>query len=206
MTLYHYWRSTSSWRVRFMLAQKKIEVKYVHVNLLDNETERPEHLKRNPMGFVPVLEIAPGKYLFESVAIGEWLEETHPQNPLLPKDSFARAEIRALCEWINAGIQPLGNLTVTDHLSNDPEEKKAWTQHWVRRGFTAYEKLIAKTSGDFCFGNQLTMADIFLVPQCYAALRNEVDLNGFPTIARINANILQTEGAQATHPDRFKPA
>src|ERR1700723_2518626 len=116
MTLYHYWRSTCSWRVRMMLAYKKIDVKYVHVNLLDDETDRPEHRARNPMGYVPVLEIEKSKYIFESVAIGEWLEETHPAQPLLPKDSFARAEVRALCELINAGIQPLGNLPVIDHL------------------------------------------------------------------------------------------
>jgi maleylacetoacetate isomerase len=206
MTLYHYWRSTCSWRVRFMLAHKKIEVKFKHVNLLDDETDRAEHRTRNPMGYVPVLEITPGKYLFESVAIGEWLEENHPAHPLFPEDSFARAEVRTLCELVNAGIQPLGNLTVTEHLSNDAEERKRWTQHWVKNGFQAYEKIVTKTAGEFAFGNTLTMADIFLVPQCYAAQRNEVDLSRFPLIQKINANILKTEAAQASHPDRFKPA
>jgi maleylacetoacetate isomerase len=206
MTLYHYWRSTCSWRVRMMLAHKKIAVTYKHVNLLDDETDLPEHRARNPMGYVPVLEIAPKKYLFESVAIGEWLEENHPANALFPKDSFARAEVRTLCELVNAGIQPLGNLTVVEHLSNDAEERKRWTQHWVKNGFQAYEKIVAKTAGEFAFGNTLTMADIFLVPQCYAALRNDVDLSEFPLIQKINANILRTEAAQASHPDKFKPA
>ena len=111
-----------------------------------------------------------------------------------------------MSEIINSGIQPLGNLTVTDHLSSDPEVKKKWTQHWVNNGFNAFEKILSKTAGDFVFGNSLTMADIFLIPQCYAALRNEVDLAEFPMIARINANVLKTESAQASHPDRFKPA
>jgi maleylacetoacetate isomerase len=208
-TLYHYWRSTSSWRVRWMLAHKKIAVQYVHINLLNDDSDSPEHLKRNPMGYVPVLEVpsAEGnKRLIESVAIGEWLEETHPTHPLLPKDPFARAEIRSLCELINAGIQPLGNLTVTDHLSADLEERKKWTQFWVTRGFRAYEKLISKTAAEFAVGKSLTMADIFLIPMCYAALRNEINLAEFPTIARVNAHVLKTESAIASHPDQFKPA
>jgi maleylacetoacetate isomerase len=208
LTLYHYWRSTSSWRVRWMLAFKKIPVKYVAINLLNEESLSPEHLKRNPMGYVPVLEVPTKEkkqFLIESTAISEWLEEVHPSPTLLPKAPFDRARVRALCELINAGTQPIVNLTVNEKISDDPEERKRWNAFWIRRGFNAFEKLVQETAGEFCFGNTLGLADIYLVPQCYAALRNDVALEEFPTIARIYAHALETEGGIASHPDRFRP-
>jgi maleylacetoacetate isomerase len=208
LTLYHYWRSTSSWRVRWMLAFKKIQVKYVPINLLNEESLSPEHLKRNPMGYVPVLEVPTREkkhLLIESTAISEWLEEVQPSPALLPKAPFDRARVRALCELINAGTQPIVNLTVNEKLTDDPEERKRWNAFWIRRGFNAFEKLVQETAGDFSFGNSLTLADIYLVPQCYAAIRNGVALEEFQTIARIYAHALETESGTASHPDRFKP-
>jgi maleylacetoacetate isomerase len=208
MTLYHYWRSTSSWRVRWILAYKKIEVDYVPINLLGDDADSPTYLKKNPMGFVPLLEVptASKPYLLtESTAIAEWVEELQPTPALLPANSFDRAQVRALVQLVNSGIQPLGNLTTVEKLSEDPEQRKAWTQHWVRRGFHAFEKIVEKTAGTYAFGDSLTLADIFLVPQCYAALRNDVSLDEFPIISRLNMKALSTESGKASHPDCFKP-
>jgi maleylacetoacetate isomerase len=207
--LYHYWRSSCSWRVRWILAYKSIPAEMIDVNLLNEESLSPEHLKRNPMGYVPVLEVPTDKQthlLIESTAIAEWVEEVKPSPPLLPRDAYDRAQVRTLVELVNSGIQPIGNLTVLEHLSSENEVRKAWSQHWIRRGFDAYEKLVQKTAGEFAFGNSLTLADIYLVPQCYNALRNDISLDDYPTIARVHARALQTESGQASHPDRFKPA
>jgi maleylacetoacetate isomerase len=206
LRLYHYWRSSSSWRVRWALARKGISAEMIAVNLLEGASESPEHLKRNPMGYVPALETPGGKFIGESVAIIEWLEETHPAHPLLPRDLFLRARTRQLVEIVNSGTQPLQNLGVTEMVSEDGEKKKAWNQHWIRKGLDAYEILVKETAGKFAIGDEPTMADLFLIPQCYNASRNEIDLTEFPTIERINRAGLALESCQAAHPERYKPA
>ncbi len=203
--LFHYWRSSSSWRVRWGLEIKKLRCEMVAVDLLKNQSEAPEHLARNPMGYVPTLEVTGGRFIGESVEILEWLEETHPQHPLLPKDPLARARARQLVEIVNAGTQPIQNLGVTEMYSDDPEKKKAWNQHWIRKGLGAYEALVRETAGKFSMGDQLALPDLFLIPQCYNASRNEVALGEFPTIERINRAGLATESCEASHPERYKP-
>jgi maleylacetoacetate isomerase len=206
--LYHYWRSTSSWRVRWILDYKNIQVDYVPINLLNNESESPGFLRHNPIGHVPVLEIqtAHGPLnLTESTAIAEWLEETSSGPRLLPSNAFKRAQVRSLCELVNSGIQPLVNLTVGEKLSEDQEVRKQWNQHWITRGFRAYEKLIQATAGKFVLGDEMTLADIFLAPQCYAAERNDVRLEEFPLISKVYANLLETPSGQSSHPDRYRP-
>jgi len=140
LRLYHYWRSTSSWRVRWALAHKGIPCEYVAVNLLDDETDRPEHRARNPMGYVPVLD-ADGRLLTESVAMLEWIEELWPAPGLLPRDPWLKARTRALVEIINAGTQPVQNLSVLERLSDDPAARKAWAQHWIRLGLDSFDTL-----------------------------------------------------------------
>lgn len=209
LRLYHYWRSSSSWRVRWALALKGLPCEMIAVDLLSGESESQAHLSRNPLGYVPVLEIVGDKprLLTESVAIIEWLEEVHPAPALLPADAFDRARIRQLCEIINAATQPLANPNVTDEHSSDAAEKKRWNQLWIRRGLHAYEALAREKAGRFTFGDTLSMADLFLVPQCYNALRSEIALEReFPLLARIDANCLATPSCQAAHPDRYKPA
>jgi maleylpyruvate isomerase len=213
LRLYHYWRSTSSWRVRFALAAKGIPAEYVAINLLENESESPAHLARNPMGYVPVLEIPaatagsaqPGHCLGESLAIIEWLEETYRATPLLPADPWLRARARQLAELINSGTQPLINLGVAARHSTDEAEQKAWNQHWIRKGLSAYEALVAETAGKLSVGDSLTLADICLIPQCYSAARNDVTLDEYPTIARIQAEAAKLAAYQSSHPDRYKP-
>jgi maleylacetoacetate isomerase len=215
LRLYHYWRSSSSWRVRWALELKKFQYESVAVNLLDDETDRPEHRGRNPMGYVPVLEFldlpddAPlsRRYLTESVAIVEWAEERKPVPSLLSESAEERAHIRRLVEIVNSGIQPLQNPPVFGAVSRDDEERKQWCQRWIRQGMKAYAEWIQGSSGKFSVGNEITMADLYLIPQCYAALRFEIDLEKeFPTLAKIYAHALETESCKASHPDRFKPA
>jgi maleylacetoacetate isomerase len=205
--LYHYWRSSSSWRVRWCFQLKGIEAELVPVSLLSGESESPEHLARNPLGYVPVLELAPGQYLGESIAILEWADETVSRFPLLPKEALARARVRQLVQTINADTQPLQNLSASlVHAPDDPAEQKRWNRHWNENGLSAFEKLISSTAGKYSFGDELTQADLCLIPQCYAALRNDVELDRFPRVARIYRDCLELPSCQAAHPDRFKPA
>ena len=210
LRLYHYWRSSSSYRVRFALGLKGIAFESAIVNLLTEDTESPEFRKRNPAGQVPVIELQDGpdagKFIAESMAIMEWLEETQPKPALLPGTALDRARIRQLAEIVNSGTQPLHNLTVFQHHSPEPAEQRRWNQHWIRNGMQAYETVVRETAGKFSMGDSPTLADTCLVPQCYAAERFDVPLSDYPTIARINANLLALPSCQAAHPDRFKPA
>jgi maleylacetoacetate isomerase len=212
LKLYHYWRSSSSWRVRWALTHKGIPAEYIAISLLNGESESPEHLARNPLGYVPVLEvievIEEGKkaaHLFESIAIIEWLEETHPQNPLLPRDPWSRARARQLAEIINADTQPLQNLPPQELHSQDPAEKKRWAQHWIRLGLQTYETIVRETAGQFSIGNEISIADLCLVPQVYNAKRYDIDLSAYPIIQKICAEAEKTEAWQQSEPERFKP-
>ncbi|MBI3544841.1 MAG: maleylacetoacetate isomerase [Deltaproteobacteria bacterium] len=204
-TLYHWWRSSSSWRVRWALELKGVKADLVLVNLMTGENEQPAHLARNPMGYVPVLALD-GRNMIESMAILEYLDETHPSPRLIPGDAYDRQHVRALSELINAGTQPIHNVDVFEHHSADPEEQKRWNAHFIRRGLKAFEKLASPRAGAFAFGNQVTAADLCLVPQCFAAARFGVDVAAeFPLVARWNAASLATPECQASHPDRYKP-
>jgi maleylpyruvate isomerase len=209
LKLYHYWRSTSSWRVRWGLEIKGLKPEMIAINLLNDDSDSPEHLARNPMGYVPVLEVHTGErthYLSESLAILEWLEETFPNDALYSEDAFMRAHARMLCEIINSGTQPLGNLTVTEHLSKlVPDSSKIWSQHWIRKGLRAFERQAQKHSGSLSIGDELSMPDLFLIPQCYSALRNEVSLDEFPLVAKIYKAACELSSAKASHPDRYQP-
>jgi maleylacetoacetate isomerase len=215
LRLYHYWRSTSSWRVRWAMAHKGIAPELVHVSLLDGESESPAHRARNPLGYVPVLEFLEEKdparrYLVESLPIIEYLEETSPANPFLPKDPRDRAHVRALAEIVNAGIQPIQNITVQIHVASDSDpdhaaKRKAWAAHWIANGLEAYEKLAAPRAGKFSFGDAPTLADLTLVPQLYGAIRNDASFAHLPTVTRAYESSLRTEACRASEPDRFKP-
>jgi len=207
--LYHYWRSSSSWRVRWALAHKGIESDFVAINLLSDEPESPAHRARNPMGFVPVLEVPNPSgspiYLGESLAIIEWLEEMQPRPSLLPRDPLLRARVRQLSEIVNAGIQPLQNLGPQFMYSDDPEKRKTWCRHWIEAGMTAYEAICKDTAGRFSVGDSVSMADLCLVPQCYSARRYDIDLNQWPTLARVEAECLKVDACKQTAPEKFQP-
>ncbi len=206
--LFHYWRSSSSWRVRLALDWKTLPYEPVAVNLLNGESESPEHLKRSPAGFVPVLEI-PGEtspYLCESLAIIEYLESVHPdRRSLIPGTPIEQARIRALAEIINAGTQPVQNIPVLERHSSDPAEQKAWAREFIARGLAVYEKTCVATAGRFSVGDRFTLADVCLIPQIYNAERYQVDLAAFPTILRVHGECTKLVEFQSSHPDRFAP-
>lgn len=205
-TLYHYWRSSSSWRVRMALAHKGIVPEYIAVDLLKGEQTLPLHIARNPAGQVPCLEWLDAQgmpvRLAESVAITEWLEECYPNPPLLPRDPLARARVREIVQLINAGIQPVQNMKVMQLVSADQDKRAEWAQHWIGAGFSTLEKRLALTSGRFCVGDDLSLADIFLVPQCYNAVRFAVPLNKYAVIERLHQTISALDLCQSTAPEK----
>lgn len=198
VVLHSYWRSSSAWRVRIALALKNIPYEYRAVHLVKDGGEqlKPEFGSLNPMQAIPVLQID-GLTLSESVAIIEYLEETRPDVPLLPKDAGQRAKIRRIAEIINADIQPLQNLRI---LKRIPEENRAdWPKSFIEHGFRAIEAFLKESAGKYCFGDSVTLADVFLVPQVASARRFNVDLAAFPTIARIDEELSKLTAFQAAH-------
>ena len=143
-----------------------------------------------------------GNVITQSLAIMEFLEDYYPEKQrLLPKEAIGKAKVREISEIINAGTQPLQNLSVITLHSSDPEERKIWSQFWISKGLKVVEELLAKSSGKYCVGDQITMADCCLVPQIYNANRFAVDMNQFPNITRI-LNALEVEKAFiAAHPN-----
>jgi maleylacetoacetate isomerase len=199
ITLFHYWRSSCSWRVRWALAIKGVTYESKPVNLLKGEQRSPEYLKLNPSGLVPCLMID-GVPSGESLAMLEWIEEKFPRRALLPQDPASRMRVRQMCLSVVAGTQPLQNLGVQNYYSDDPAKKFAWAKHWTINGMRAFDALIEPHAGTFCFGSQLTMADICLIPQCYNAVRYGVDLDQYPRLKRIYEHCLSLPECDAAAP------
>jgi maleylacetoacetate isomerase len=208
--LYHYYRSSSSWRVRWALAHKGLSYRGEAVDLLKGEQRAAAHKEKNPLGTVPVLYID-GVYIAESVAILEYLEEARQAAPLLPKSPKDRARVRQLVQIIVADTQPLQNLGVLQHvekLTGVPESRKKWAEHYIAKGLDAVETLLTRPDwpqGPYCYGDAVTMADLCLIPQCYNARRQELDIGRWPRIAAIEAAALATEAAKSSHPDVWQP-
>ena len=208
LKLYHYWRSSASWRVRWAFSLKGIVCEFVVIDLLKGEQKSEAHLQRNPNGSVPVLEIienGTSQFLSESIAIMEWAEELYPKPSLLPGDPFLRGRVRQLSELINADVHPVQNLRVRKMVSEDEAKQKEWSRHWIRRGFNAYELLVKETAGKFSVGNTVTMTDLCLIPQCTNAKRFDIALEEFPIIARIYNTAMETEACKASAPEKFQP-
>ncbi|XP_068110586.1 maleylacetoacetate isomerase isoform X1 [Hyperolius riggenbachi] len=201
--LFGYFRSSCSWRVRIALALKGIEYDNHPINLIkDGGQQMTDEYKRvNPMQQVPALRID-GVTFSQSLAIIEYLEETRPHPPLLPRDPIKRAQCRMISEHVASGIQPIqvsSNLYVLQKVG---EGKMEWAQHFIKRGFQALEQLLQETSGRYCLGDEVTMADLCLVPQVANAERYKVDMSPYPTISRINQSLLQLKAFHDTHPSR----
>ena len=208
LVLYAYWRSSASYRVRLALAAKGLAHRVIPVNLVAGEHKTEGHLARSPTSYVPSLVID-GKPYFESVAIIELLDELYPDPPLYPRDPFARAHVRAMVELVNSGIQPLQNLNVTQRLPGDTASKDAWVHHFITKGLTALERTIAthEAAGPsgrfaFAFGDTLTAADLFVVPQLLGARRFHVDIAPFACLTRSEASTLSLPGMTAATPER----
>jgi len=212
MKLYSYFRSSASYRVRIALNLKGLAYEYLPVHLVRDggEQHAPAYRSLAPEGLVPVL--ADGDLaVHQSLAIIEYLDETHPQPPLLPPDAAGRAAVRAIALDIACDIHPLGNTRVLKYLATncgqDKEGTDAWIRHWIGTGFGALETRLAQdpARGAFCHGDAPTLADIMLVPQVFNARRFGVDMSRFPTIIAIDARCAElaafADAAPAQQPD-----
>ena len=199
MTLYGYWRSGASWRVRSVLNLKgftdeEIEYKYVHLVKDGGEQHSEAYKKLNPSELLPTLVIhAEGGdiVLSESLPICEYLEEAYPDRgqKLLPADALNRFKVRRLCETINAGTQPIQNLSVLQRIEKlaGAEAKIPWAVEVNKKGLATFEAFIADTKGTYCVGDQVTLADCFLIPQLYNADRFGLSLDDYPNIKAVRA-------------------
>ena len=214
IVLHHFWRSSASWRVRWALELKQLPWTSRAVDIVKGEHQALDFVGvRSPISHVPCLEID-GRALTESVAILEWLEETHPTPAIYPRDPWVRARCRQLVELMNAGTQPLQNLVVLDAISREPGPRGEWAARWIARGLTAFEHALATiereggapASGPHALGATVTAADIFLVPQLPNARRFGVDMRAFPRVCAVEAAALATEACASTAPEKWQPA
>ena len=208
MILYGFWRSSATWRVRVALAHKGLAFDYRPVNTQregGGEQHEPGYLALNPMGQVPLLVVDEGgtsARIAQSMAILEYLEERHPERPLLPHDPLARARARQLAEIVNAGIQPLQNTSVQRHVRALGQDDRAWVVHWVARGLGALEAEARASAGRFAVGDAPSFADVCIVPELYFARRFAVDLARYPTLLRIEQACAELDAFQKAHADR----
>jgi maleylpyruvate isomerase len=193
LKLHNFFRSSTSTRLRAALNLKGLDYDYVAYVLRDGETRTPEYLAKNPQGLVPTLELEDGTALTQSLAIIEWLDETHPEPALLPADPLGRARVRGLAYMIACEIHPLNNLRVLfrlrDQFGADEEAQKAWFTHWVETTFDALETALADSTdtGIYCHGDTPGLADLCLYAQVWNNRRFGIPLENWPTIARIFA-------------------
>ena len=194
MKLYGFWRSSAAFRVRIALNLKGIVPEAVSINMMAGEQGGGDYSGVNPLHLVPTL-VDGDAVLHQSVAIIEYLDETHPEPPLLPGDAASRGRIRAVALAIAADTHPLHTLRVYRHLQDsfgfDDDQFTAWTTHWLTTAFAAVEKTLKGTDGEFCFGNSPTLADSCLVSQIVVCERFGVEMGPFPTIARIGERCLE---------------
>ncbi|NIJ66083.1 maleylacetoacetate isomerase [Sphingomonas leidyi] len=205
MILHDYFRSSAAYRVRIALNLKGLAYARRDVMLLEDQQRSPEHLARNPQGFVPALEVD-GKVITQSLAIIEWLDARHPEPRLIPADPDARAGAMARALVIAADTHPLNNLRVMRRLKAmgvDEEERNAWTRHWIAEGFAALEAMAG--GGRFLGGDAPGIADLCLVPQMYNARRFETPLDAFPRLVAIDAAATALPAFAAAHPDAVAP-
>ncbi len=214
MKLFNYFRSSASYRVRIALALKGLAYEYVPVHLVRAEHRTPDYADRVGDALLPALELDDGATLVQSMAIIEYLDETHPRPPLLPADALGRAHVRALAQMVACEIHPVNNLRVlkylTQTLGQDEAAKTAWYRHWVRGGLEAFERQLGLLAADreaagqppsrFCWGEAPTLADCCLVPQIFNAQRFQVDLAGLPRTMAAWEAASALPAFQAAHP------
>jgi maleylpyruvate isomerase len=208
MKLIGYFRSSAAFRVRIALELKGIKADHAFRHLRKGEQGTPDYVAINPQRLVPALILDGGEILTQSMAILEYLEETHPEPPLLPKDPVGRARVRSLALIPTADIHPIQNLRVMAYLRERYEQSEEgtfeWSRHWIDLGFEAYEASVAKDprTGAFSHGDSPTMADLCLVPQVFNAARFKVDMQRYPTIQRIFDTCMKHPAFAAAQPSR----
>jgi maleylacetoacetate isomerase len=211
MKLFDYFRSSAAYRVRIALNLKGLAPQRSFVPLRKGAQRAEDYLALNPQGLVPALTPDEGDVITQSLAIIEWLEETHPRPPLLPAAANERARVRSLALSIACDIHPLNNLRVLNYLTGtlgvDEAQRDGWTKYWIDLGFEALERRLAaeRATGRFCHGDAPTLADVCLVPQVANARRFAVDLAPYPTLLRIDAECANlpafADAAPARQPD-----
>jgi maleylacetoacetate isomerase len=207
MKLYNFARSSASYRVRIVANLKGLSYDYASVNLMRGESRAPSYESLNPQGRVPTLEDN-GRVIPQSMAICEYLEETHPNPPILPTDPFGRARVRALALAVACEIHPTSGGRAQSYLTSllnaDAGQRAEWGRHWMSEGLREIEMMLAGSAetGRFCYGDTPTMADAFLVPQVYNAERAGVDLIPFPTVRRIYEECNKLPAFSAAAPER----
>jgi maleylpyruvate isomerase len=212
MVLHNYFASSASYRVRIALNLKKVEVRQVSHHLRKGAQRAPDYLAMNPQGLVPSLVLDDGRVLTQSLAIIEWLDATYPEPPLLPKDEFQRAQVRAFAYMVACDIHPVQNLKVLNRvrkITGDDAMGQVWAKEIIEEGFDACEQVLRAAGTPFAFGDAPTLADICLVPQLVNARRFKVDVERFPRIQEIERNCMKcvafADAAPAKQPD-FEPA
>lgn len=205
MKLTTYFRSTAAYRVRIALNLKGVEHELIPLNLFTGEQKSADFLNTNPDGLIPVLNTGVD-ILTQSMAIIEYLEETQVQIKLLPDAPVERAFVRALAQTIVSDIHPLNNLRVqqylADHMGISKQQKLQWYQHWIAIGFSGLENRLAKSAGTFCVGDEVSIADVCLIPQVYNANRFDCPMDDYPTISRLNAACLKLDAFARAAPHR----
>lgn len=203
MTLYNYFRSSTSYRVRLALNVKGLDFEYKPINLLKAEQRSDAYLKINPLGGLPTL-VHGGKNIPESFAIMEYLDEVFPEPALFPKDAYLKARVRQVCEVINSFMHPMCNLKTLNYLEKthgyDQAKKEEWAGFWLPQGLETLEKTLQEFSGTYSFGDTITMADLFLVPQLLTCQRFKVDITKYPTLMKINENCKKLPAFEKAHP------
>ncbi len=206
MKLYTYFRSSAAFRVRIALNLKGIAYQPVFVHLAKGEHRAANYAKVNPQALLPTLELDDGTRLTQSLAIIEYLDEAHPQKPLVPKDARERARVRSLSYLIASEIHPLNNLRVLQHLKralNQSEDQvNAWYRHWIAAGLAKLEAELASSKGRFCHGDTPTMADCCLVPQIFNAKRYQSDLAPYPQTMRVFEACMHLEAFDRAQPSK----
>lgn len=196
MKLYSYWRSSASYRVRIALNLKELDYEYVPVHLVQDggQQHSEQYLQLNPAELVPTfVDEDEDIILNQSLAIIEYLDERYPETArLLPQHKLARARVRTVAYDIACDVQPVANLRILQALSQDfasDQDKNAqWCRDWIQKAFNVVEQRLKNTAGDYCFGFDISLADVVLVPQVYNAKRFGLDMSPYPLITRIEEN------------------
>ena len=208
MKLYGFWRSLATYRVRVAMALKGVKADEVSIDLLKGKQHSEDYLAVNPQGVVPALILdQPGPPLFQSLAILEYLEETHPQPALLPRDARGRARVRGLALIAAADGHPLVVPRVRSYLEKelkvDESRRNLWLAHWTMRALDAIEEHLSKEreTGRYCHGDQVTLADVCMVSQVIGALAYfSCDTKGVPTVMRVYGECMEIEAFSRAHP------
>jgi maleylacetoacetate isomerase len=206
MKLYTFFRSSAAFRVRIALNLKELQYDSAPKHFARNEHRTQEYLALNPQGLIPALAVD-GVVLSQSLAIVEYLNDRHPQPPLLPADPLDRARVRSMALAIACEIHPLNNLRVLNYLRSelkqDDEGVGTWYRHWVSEGFSGLEHQAREFSagGRYCFGDAVSLADVCLVPQMFNARRFNTDLTPFPTLTGISAHLESLPAFAAARPE-----